>query len=169
MLLQKYNVPPMWSYSVTSLYALAEAKTNMENSVQLKDHFRSCSEIIEFSNEEFYDGSLRTATKYNGLKPPAGEQPGIRWIDIKGKTIRPQSGSAYNSAEVEKIIQELKRLVNSGYEGTIGVTTPFRKQAEEIKAKLERDEAQLYDKLLRNCKLCDRKSRAKFMIVDKLI
>ena len=149
MLLQKYNVPPMWSYSVTSLYALAEAKTNMENSVQLKDHFRSCSEIIEFSNEEFYDGSLRTATKYNGLKPPAGEQPGIRWIDIKGKTIRPQSGSAYNSAEVEKIIQELKRLVNSGYEGTIGVTTPFRKQAEEIKAKLERDEAQLYDKLLR--------------------
>ena len=139
----------MWSYSVTSLYALAEAKANLENSVQLKDHFRSCSEIIEFSNEEFYDGSLRTATKYNGLKPPAGEQPGIRWIDIKGKTIRPQSGSAYNSAEVEKIIQELKRLVNSGYEGTIGVTTPFRKQAEEIKAKLERDEAQLYDKLLR--------------------
>lgn len=149
-LLQKYDVPPMWSYSVTSLYGLAEAKVATDDIVQLKDHFRSCADIIEFSNEVFYDGSLRTATKYSGLKTPAGEKPGVRWIDTKGKTVRPNSGSAYNYEEAETIIKELKRLVNSGYKGTIGVVTPFYKQAEIIKNTLERKEPQIYELLLKN-------------------
>ena len=148
-LISKYNVPPAWSYSQMSLYGLAEGKVANEDIVQLRDHFRSCAEIIEFSNEEFYDGSLRTATRYSGLKPPKGEKPGIRWVDVKGETKRPSSGSAYNQEEAAAVVKELKRLVSAGYTGTIGVTTPFRKQADEIKGQLERNEPRLYEELLK--------------------
>lgn len=148
-LIQKYNVPPAWSYSQMSLYGLAAGKVANEDIVQLRDHFRSCAEIIEFSNEEFYDGSLRTATKYNGLKAPKGEKPGIRWIDIKGETKRPSSGSAYNQEEAKAVVSELKRLISMGYTGSIGVTTPFRKQADEIKSILEKYEPSLYEELLK--------------------
>lgn len=148
-LIQKHNVPPAWSYSQMSLYGLAEGKVANEDIVQLRDHFRSCAEIIEFSNEEFYDGTLRTATRYSGLRPPAGEKPGIRWIDVKGETKRPISGSAYNQDEAKAIVAELKRLVSAGYTGTIGVTTPFRKQADEIKTILEKYEPRLFEELLK--------------------
>jgi len=148
-LLQKFNIEPAWSYSTNSLYDLAAAKVSAEDIVQLRDHFRSCSDIIEFSNEVFYDGSLRTATKYGGLRVPKGEKPGIRWINITGKVIRPNNRSAYNDAEVKAVVGELERLINSGYIGSIGVTTPFRAQAEKIHAELETKMPNLYDALLR--------------------
>ena len=125
-LLQKYHIQPAWSYSTNSLYALATGIVSAEDIVQLKDHFRSCADIIEFSNDVFYDGNLRTATKYTGLKTPAGEKPGIRWINVTGKIVRPNNGSAYNDQEVATVVEELNRLVKAGYDGSIGVTTPFR-------------------------------------------
>lgn len=148
-LLNKYHIDPMWSYSANSLYALAAGKVEQGNIIQLRDHFRSCADIIEFSNETFYDGSLRTATKYSALKTPPGEKPGIRWIDISGKTIRPNSGSAFNAEEVEQIVKELRRLVQAGYKGSIGVTTPFHLQAERITQALQRDSS-LLSELVRN-------------------
>ncbi len=148
-LLNKYHIDPMWSYSANSLYALAAGKVEQGNIIQLRDHFRSCADIIEFSNETFYDGSLRTATKYSTLKTPPGEKPGIRWIDVSGKTIRPNSGSAYNTEEVEQIVVELRRLVQAGYKGSIGVTTPFHLQAERITQALQRDSS-LLSELVRN-------------------
>lgn len=149
-LLQKYHIQPVWSYSTNSLYALADSRVDAQDIIQLKDHFRSCADIIEFSNDVFYDGNLRTATKYAGLKTPVGEKPGIRWINVAGKIVRPASGSAYNDEEASSVVKELKRLVIVGYEGSIGVTTPFRIQAERIKSILEKEEPRLYDDLLQN-------------------
>lgn len=147
-LLQKYHIQPAWSYSTNSLYALATGIVSAEDIVQLKDHFRSCADIIEFSNDVFYDGNLRTATKYTGLKTPAGEKPGIRWINVTGKIVRPNNGSAYNDQEVATVVEELNRLVKAGYDGSIGVTTPFRLQADKIRSALENTEPKLYHKLL---------------------
>ena len=138
-MIQKYGVDPMWSYSANSLYAIAAAKVKPENIIQLRDHFRSCAEIIEYSNETFYDGSLRTATAYNRLKVPAGEKPGIRWINVAGKTVRPNTGSAFNQEEINLVVSELRRLVQSGYTGSLGVTTPFHLQAEKIMQSLEKE------------------------------
>jgi very-short-patch-repair endonuclease len=148
-LLNKYHIDPMWSYSANSLYALAAGKVEQGNIIQLRDHFRSCADIIEFSNETFYDGSLRTATKYSALKTPPGEKPGIRWIDVAGKAVRPNSGSAFNAEEVEQIVKELRRLVRAGYKGSIGVTTPFHLQAERITQALQKDQTLLCE-LVRN-------------------
>ncbi|MCR5089810.1 MAG: AAA family ATPase, partial [Oscillospiraceae bacterium] len=71
-LLKKYQIAPMWSYSANSLYALASGIVRSGSIIQLKDHFRSCEDIIGFSNEFFYDGTLRTATRHSMLKPPPG-------------------------------------------------------------------------------------------------
>ena len=138
-MIQKYGIEKIWSYSLSSLYNISSAKVQSDKIIQLRDHFRSCAEIIEYSNETFYDGSLRTATRYNKLKVPAGEKPGIRWLNVNGKTVRPNSGSAYNQEEIDQTVNELRRLVKTGYEGSIGVTTPFHLQAEKIMQALERE------------------------------
>lgn len=72
-------------------------------------------------------------TNYDKLNCPNDLNAGIRWINIIGETVRPSSGGAYNDAETENIVKELKRLaVYNSYNGTIGVVTPFRAQAERI-------------------------------------
>lgn len=155
VLLQKYGIEPVWSYSVNSLYALAAAKALPEHIIQLRDHFRSCAEIIDYSNETFYDGSLRTATRYDKLKIPPGEKPGIRWINVAGTTIRPSSGSAYNNEEVMQVVTELKRLIKVGYSGSIGVTTPFNLQAEKIMQALEKESDLLTELVSKHAFLAD--------------
>lgn len=136
-LLNKYNVNAQWSYKVVSLYDFSASICNPSNIIQLKDHHRCHGDIIEFSNHEFYQGSLRVATNYGKLQ--SNEQLGIRWINVKGQTIRPHSGSANNKYEVDEIIAQLKHLVSNKYQGSIGVVTPFKSQAELINRSLERE------------------------------
>jgi very-short-patch-repair endonuclease len=138
-LLQKYGISFDWSYSANSLYALASGISESNDIIQLRDHHRSFGEIIEFSNNEFYDGKLRVATNYERLNCPKNKSAGIRWIDIVGQTVRPSSGGAYNDAEVKEILNELRRLVvDNDYCGSVGVVTPFRTQADRIREAVEK-------------------------------
>ena len=141
-LLQRYGVNLGWSYSSTSLYALASSLSDPSQIIHLRDHHRSYGEIIQFSNAEFYDGKLRVATNYDRLKCPKNVDAGIRWIDTVGKTVRPTSGGAYNASEVSGIAAEIKHLViDNGYTGSVGVVTPFRAQAEKIQEAINNDPA----------------------------
>lgn len=138
-LLQKYGVNLDWSYSANSLYALASGKAEPSNIIQLRDHHRSFGEIIEFSNQEFYDGRLRVATNYERLNCPRNTPAGIRWIDVIGQTTRPSNGGAFNDIEVTEVLKELRRLVlDNDYLGSVGVVTPFRAQADRIREAIER-------------------------------
>ena len=136
------EIEARWSYRSNSLYDLAECMTEPENIVQLRDHHRSFLDIIQFSNQEFYDNTLRIATDYSRLQSPNNGNPilGMKWMDVKGKTIRPESGGAYNLKEAEGVICILRRLaIDLEFHGSIGVTTPFHLQAEMISKALERD------------------------------
>lgn len=136
------EIEPRWSYRGSSIYDLAESMTESENIIQLRDHHRSFLDIIQFSNQEFYDNTLRIATDYSRLQSPNNGKPilGMQWMDVKGKTVRPENGGAYNLKEVEGVIRILKRLaLELEFEGSIGVTTPFHLQAEMINKALERD------------------------------
>lgn len=137
------DIEARWSYRSSSIYDLAESMTESENIIQLRDHHRSFLDIIQFSNQEFYDNTLRIATDYSRLQSPNdGKGPilGMRWMDVKGKTVRPESGGAYNLREAESVIRILRRLAAElEFEGSIGVTTPFHLQAEMITKALERD------------------------------
>ncbi len=139
-LLQRYNIDLPWSYTANSLYSLANSLIKSKNIIHLRDHHRSYADIIEFSNNQFYDGKLRIATNYDKLKYPKNIKMGIRWVNVVGKTIRPSSGGAYNEEEAQKIVNEIKHLVvDNNYLGTVGVVTPFRKQADRIKELIEKN------------------------------
>ena len=141
-LIKNHNIEARWSYRNSSIYDLAGSMTEPENIVQLRDHHRSFMDIIQFSNKEFYDNTLRIATNYSRLNAPNNGKPilGMQWMNVKGKTIRPESGGAYNLQEAEGVIRILQRLaIELEFEGSIGVTTPFHLQAEHITKALEQD------------------------------
>lgn len=141
-LIKANDIEARWSYRGSSIYDLAESMCSAENIIQLRDHHRSFLDIIQFSNQEFYDNTLRIATDYSKLQSPNNGKPllGIQWMDVRGKTVRPEKGGAYNVQEAEGIIRVLRRLsIELGFEGSIGVTTPFHLQAEMISKTLEND------------------------------
>jgi very-short-patch-repair endonuclease len=125
---------PGWSYSVTSLFQLADVLPNRK--VMLRDHHRSHAQIIEFSNEHFYQsGPLRIVTRYDRLRIPYPDQPAIRWVDVQSPTIFAlgDEGGAVNEAEAQAIVIEVERLIQGGYRGSIGVVSPFRAQVNRIR------------------------------------
>ena len=142
-LLERYELMedfPHWSYSYQSLFGLASTQVSGDDIVSLVDHHRCHADIINFSNGEFYEERLRVATKYDNLRSPNRSEPGIRWVDVKGKVARPGSGGAINSQEVNAVLATLRDLVlNKGYEGSVGVVTPFRAQANAITEAINHD------------------------------
>ena len=151
-LMEKHGVFPRfaeWAYSHQSLFALAATKVAAADIITLRDHHRSHADIITFSNNEFYEQTLRVATRYDRLKMPKKDEPGVIWIDVKGHAVRPGSGGAVNVEEARAVVAKLRDLVlANGYEGTVGVVTPFRAQANAILEAVNADEA-LFEALLR--------------------
>ena len=123
----------IWAYSYNSLFDLARSLCKSEDLIDLRDHHRSHSEIITFSNNHFYEGRLRIATKYNQLKFVSKDEAAIRWVDIRGNVARPTGGGAINDIEAKRVVDELERLFKQGYSGSIGVVSPFRAQANKIR------------------------------------
>ena len=122
----------IFAFANNSLYRSIIALTTP---IQLQDHYRSHADITSFSNRQWYQGSLRVWTDYGRLKPPPNGRYGICWTDVSGHATRPRGGSSvYVLAEVEEIVKQLERLlVDQKFDGTVGVVTPFRPQANKIK------------------------------------
>jgi very-short-patch-repair endonuclease len=126
---------PGWSYSVASLFQLADVLGGQNRKVMLRDHHRSHAQIIEFSNEHFYQsGPLRIVTRYDRLRIPYPDQPAIRWVDVQCPTLFApgDDGGAVNEAEAQAVVAEVERLIQGGYRGSIGVVSPFRAQVNRI-------------------------------------
>lgn len=136
-LLEKFGLigsHPQWSYSYNSLFDLGSGMASGEDLVNLKDHHRSHADIVEFSNNFFYEGQLRVATRYDRLKRPAAEKTGVRWVHVTGRTIRPSTGGAFNREEAGAVLEELRKLLSErNYSGSVGVVSPFRAQANLIR------------------------------------
>ena len=149
-LVVKHEVDACFSYCVHSLFDLAISVGHRNDLVHLRDHHRSHADIIDFSNKEFYNGLLRVATDYSRLKFPYGPDKSVMWKNIVGETVRPQAGSAYNQEEINAVIEQLSYLVNDNYIGSIGVVTPFKRQADLITSYLKEKDKKLYDELVKN-------------------
>jgi very-short-patch-repair endonuclease len=130
-----------WAYSVNSLFDLARSLCRHEDIVNLRDHHRSHRDIISFSNRHFYRGGLRIATDHESLNRPRTEGPAVRWVEMRGKVIRPSGGGAVNAAEAEAVVAEVRKLVlGQGYGGAVGVVTPFRAHANRIRTLVHQDQ-----------------------------
>jgi len=142
-LLAKHNLVEghaSWAYSVNSLFDRASRLCDSKDIVDLRDHHRSHRDIIDFSNEHFYNGRLRVATRYENLNLLSRSEPAIRWIDVTGKVSRPSGGGALNEVEAKAVVGELNRLVEQGYSGSVGVVSPFRAQANRVRDLVNQDD-----------------------------
>lgn len=127
-----------WLYSVNSLYDLAAGVSAPGSIINLRDHHRSHSDIIEFSNKFFYGGRLRVATRQSALTRPDDSAPGVGWTDVRGECVRPTEGGLRNPQEAQEVVRVLKQLLlDRKFKGTVGVVTPFRAQVNLIQQLLQ--------------------------------
>lgn len=135
-LLQKHAMTDghvKWAYSENSLFDLATVMAGPEDLILLRDHHRSHADIIGFSNQHFYEGRLRVATRHDRLRRAAPDAPALRWIPVEGRVVTPGAG-AVNEIEARAVMTEIERLaLHQGYAGSVGVVTPFRAQANRIR------------------------------------
>lgn len=157
-ILEKYDLIPgyaHWAYSYNSLFDLASGLVSKNDIINLRDHHRSHTDIIEFSNQEFYEGNLRVVTNYDRLKFLDSEKNGIRWINVVGLVTKPAAGGAVNEIEAKAVINEInKMIIDRDYKGTIGVVTPFRAQANLVRQFINNNK-ELSIKLMNNDFLVD--------------
>jgi len=92
----------------------------------LRKHFRGYIELIGYSNDTFYEGSLEVM-KIRGTSIQNVIQFHLASSD--GKTDRYRNT---NIAEAEYILGQLNHLYQSGSHSTLGVITPFREQQKLI-------------------------------------
>jgi very-short-patch-repair endonuclease len=123
---------------VNSAFDLADANASVPDStrVRLDLHFRSHDLIADYCNEAFYVKTLHVVTVTERLKIPRGVRPGIHWTHILGRLERGTTG-VWCADEVNAVRDELSRLAEVGYRGTVGVVTPFRQQMIRLKDALE--------------------------------
>jgi len=125
-----------FEFSRRSLYDAAASAPDAEP-LLLADHYRSHPDIIEFSNRAFYKGDLYVLTDPKDLLP--SDEAAIRWIHVEGRAERPPGGSARNEREAQTACEEALRLIESLPEGkTLGIVTPFSRQADLIVTTLKR-------------------------------
>lgn len=94
----------------------------------LREHYRCHPQIIEFCNQRFYNGELVAMTKNNAEKNVL-------------KVVRTPKGNHarghFNQREIDVITNEvLPEYIN---QGSIGIITPYRLQAEEINKTIGKD------------------------------
>jgi superfamily I DNA and/or RNA helicase len=132
-----------WMYSVSSLYDVAAGVVPQDDIVNLRDHHRSHADIIEFSNRAFYEGRLRCAPATSSSSAPRSGEPGIVWQDVRGKvsaaSLRRRQNQGQEAQACSRRCETL--LVTRGYNGTVGVVTPFRAQAQLLQELVEASDA----------------------------
>lgn len=136
-----------WMFSSQSLYDLTASFAPGHSKMELREHHRSHPDIIGFSNNTYYGGRLRLATKLAQLRKSDLSSKSLHWIEVQGQTERGPEGGALNAKEATEVVALLKKLSASNYKGSIGVVTPFRKQVETIESLLKK-EPKVYAKLV---------------------
>ncbi|GAA0591182.1 AAA domain-containing protein [Kutzneria viridogrisea] len=133
-------VPPMPAYDCRRhnlLSSLSELYGDALPSALLREHYRCDPVIIGFCNKKFYDGELIPYTT------GGAERPMIVVRTVEGNHMRRHhDGGRSNQREVDVIAQEVIRDHCRGVaDSDIGVTTPYRRQADKTKDVLDQLEA----------------------------
>ncbi len=130
-------VEPIFAYSQNSLFDLTISRGAIGHVIQLRDHYRSHTDIVGFSNHRWYQDSLRVWTDYSRLVAPPDGRYGVRWTHVAGRAQRPTGGSVIIQEEAETVVQQvIDLLLERRFAGTVGVVTPFRAQANKIEEQI---------------------------------
>lgn len=117
------EMPERFDFMVGNAFELVTAPPLM-----LREHFRCHEDIAGYFNDEYYNDKLRVRTNTERLEFPSnmGFKRAVAWRDVCDSL----DGEI---AEVRKILDDLKQ---NGYEGSIGIISPFRKVANHLKREL---------------------------------
>ena len=119
-----------FAQSRRSLFDLADLTPGAAR-VMLRDQYRSAPRVVDYISHQFYGGRLRPAADTARMKAPAAVRPGLAWTNVAAPGA-PQNGNV-NPAETKAIVAHLETLlIAEGYDGSVGVITPFRPQAAAI-------------------------------------
>ncbi len=105
----------------TSTLTFAKAIANYSTS--LKEHFRSFPEIIGYSNDTFYKIAQMELLVNRIRTKPIGEV--LQFIEVK---CQGKSGANVNLDEIEAIANDLKKRIDAGFKGSVGIITSFKEQ-----------------------------------------
>lgn len=124
-----------YAYSKNSLYDISERTIKNKNKCPalLNQHYRSHKDIINFSNEHFYDQKLDIMTDEDKLISNKTYPKGIQWIDVKGNT-----QGLRNNEEANKVINIIKEIRDNKI--SVGVVTLFKNQMELITERIKKTE-----------------------------
>lgn len=121
-----------YSYTETSLYDLFAQSSQIQPAF-LSSTYRSADSIAQYSNSTFYSGRLNVATDSSRLKAPTGTPIGINWTHINGEVKSAGGGGCYCAEEVVAVVELIEIILkDNNYQGTLGIVTPFRQQANRI-------------------------------------
>ncbi|MBM4344292.1 MAG: AAA family ATPase [Deltaproteobacteria bacterium] len=137
-LLDVYAQP--YTFSISSFYDLCSNFVGQGGLHTLRHHFRSHPAVIAFSNRTYYGDRLLVCTDVEALRVPERLGGGVVWQDVRGPMRRPTSGGCISQAEVDAAVALVKQLLLvDEFQGTLGVVTPFRAQANAIRERLVRE------------------------------
>ena len=122
---EQYRLPEAYRYSDHSLLrSIIDLFPNIPR-VLLKEHYRCHPEIIGFCNHRFYNDELIILTK-----PKNERQPFVVYKTVAGNHERDH----INYRQIDVITKEVfPKQKLSVLDGTVGIVTPYRKQADELK------------------------------------
>ena len=113
----------------TSTLTFAKAIANYTTS--LKEHFRSFPEIISYSNDHFYkEAQMELAVNRIRTKPISEV---LRFISVETQG---KAGPNTNLDEIEAIANDIKKRLDNGFKGTIGIITSFKEQEARMEQSL---------------------------------
>jgi very-short-patch-repair endonuclease len=123
-----------FSYRVNSLFDCVRSSVPSSSYVALREHFRSHPDIASFASDSFYQSALLVRTDSNRFKYSVRGKTGIHWDHIAGEMLRPGQGQGGVHVPEERahIIKELQDLEKLGFDGSIGVVTPFKAQKQRL-------------------------------------
>ncbi|MCF8267664.1 MAG: AAA family ATPase, partial [Ignavibacteriales bacterium] len=116
------------NYCENSLFDFSFNVSNLSKleSVFLAEHYRSHSQIINFSNHEFYEKKLgQTILIKTKDSDFAFGEGGLIWINVKGIMDIHQN---INPQENNRCIEQARMLREQYPDASIGIVTPFRHQ-----------------------------------------
>lgn len=136
-----YKLPKnkIFDYRNRSVLDLFIAKAKHQKQISfLREHFRSTPSLIEFSNQQFYDGQLQVLKS----TPTHIDDKQIELIKVNGE----RNKKGINEKEALKVLEELDTLIQEYKEvklkPSIGIISPFNTQVTHLK-KLLRERYEL--------------------------
>ena len=122
-----------FSYRVNSMYDLAASAPALEGGpIFLDQHYRCHPDIANYASETFYARALNVRTRGRPWKTPRGYRPGLHWTDVREEIDGSGGSGAHSDAECRAVLDELQKMEAAGFDGSVGVVTPFKRQRNRL-------------------------------------